>query len=460
MSETNIPARTNSPVNTDAKLRTLLQKMPGFVGILAGPDHIVEYANDAYTQFLGGRQLVGLKIKSAFSHSTNEAFFQALDKVYRSGEVFEARSMAVALEGDGHQRYVDVVCQPITDDHGAIEGVFVTGHEVTDHVEAVARAKRSEDELRTLADALPVLVSYIDIDERYQFNNKIYEDWFPKTREEIQGQTIRSIVGEKAYSAVRPQIERVLAGERFQFEQLMPYENAEPRYVHVEYVPREAKGGGMQGWYALVQDITKTKLLEQQREDLTRELAHRIRNTLTLVQSIVSQSMRHAETLDAAGAAIFSRISALGRAQDVFLEKHSVAADLETVVRAAIAPHCSTDQQFSIEGPAVAVEPSQTVALSLALHELATNAVKYGALSMESGTVAIGWQIGPKSEFTFTWSESGGPAVTTPTRVGFGSRLIERMVAPAFYGEAELRYETAGVQFELHGQLHAPDADV
>ncbi len=128
-------------------------------------------------------------------------------------------------------------------------------------------------------------------------------------------------------------------------------------------------------------------------------------------------------------------------------------ADIGDVVSSALAPHDSGVGRFEIDGPTSRLTSRQALGLSLALHELATNAAKYGALSGDNGKVEIKWNVEEDGAFRFSWSESGGPQVSVPTRVGFGSQLIRRMVAPYFDGEAYLDYDPYGVRFTLSGKL-------
>ncbi|MCO5071863.1 MAG: PAS domain-containing protein [Rhizobiaceae bacterium] len=435
--------------------RQIFDKIPGFIAILAGPDHTFEYANQSFFEIADHRKLIGLTIREAFPDLDGQGFYEALDKVYRTGVPFEFSGAAIQLDDKARKRYVDLVYQPILDDDGAVLNICIAGHEVTAHVEAIQQAERSESELQTLTDALPVLISYMDADQRYQFNNKLYEEWFPFKREEIHGQTIRSVIGEKAYELVRDKIDRVLAGERFQFEQTMPYSTTAHRHIKVEYVPRKAENGAVEGWYALVQDITRTKRLEQQKDEVTRELAHRIKNQLAVVQSIVSQTLRRSESLEEAREVVNARIGALGRAQDMLIGLHWESAEIRDIVGSALKPYESSIGQFLVEGGAGSLNAQQSLSLSLGLHELATNALKYGALSNENGRVAIRWSVGSKGEFEFTWTERGGPSVNTPDRLGFGTRLIDRMVAPAFDGKTEIDYDAQGIRFSLSGNLNA-----
>lgn len=124
---------------------------------------------------------------------------------------------------------------------------------------AEARVAEGERELRQLTDALPVLISHVDTEGRYRFNNRAYEEWFGHPREEIFGKTLREVVGEEAYAGLGPYVERALAGEPMSMEQLVPYKDGGERYIHVDYVPRVGPDGQPEGFYALVQDIGEQK---------------------------------------------------------------------------------------------------------------------------------------------------------------------------------------------------------
>jgi PAS domain S-box-containing protein len=430
--------------------RAMFQKMPGFIALLDGPDHVYRYANDAYVR-IAGRPLIGLPVEEALPELEGQGYFEALDEAYRTGESFTASAMQLRLKGEKKDRWIDFIYQPLTDDAGEVTGIFVGGYEVTEHVEALQGLAAREHELQTLTDALPVLISYIDADERYQFNNKIYDEWFSQGRDAIRGQKVRDVVGEPAYAKAKPRIDAALAGERIKFEQLMPYTTTTPRHIQVEYVPRIAGDGSVQGFYALVQDITAMKALENQRAELTNELSHRIKNSLAVVQAIVSQTLKQVSTIEEGREAITGRVAALARAQDILTSTSWAEADIRQIVDAALEPHRDAADRFTLHGPPMKLTAQQSLGMSLAIHELATNAIKYGALSNAVGKVAIEWELFRDRSFTFQWRESGGPAVVAPTRHGFGSRLIERIVAPYFKGTSNLSYLPAGLVFNLTG---------
>jgi two-component sensor histidine kinase len=192
---------------------------------------------------------------------------------------------------------------------------------------------------------------------------------------------------------------------------------------------------------------------ERQQRVLQRELAHRMKNTLAMVQAIVSQSLRRANDVQLAARLASERIAALGRAQEVFTIADWQGADIREVVNAAIVPHCDRPDRFVIDGESIRLTAQQALGLCLAIHELSTNAVKYGALSSDRGRVKLGWSIAHNRQFNFNWAEQGGPAVQVPKGKGFGSQLTSQVVPAYFDGEAVVDFHPEGLVYKLSGYL-------
>ncbi|GEO16959.1 sensor histidine kinase [Microvirga aerophila] len=206
-----------------------------------------------------------------------------------------------------------------------------------------------------------------------------------------------------------------------------------------------------------VYDITARKRLEEQRQLLMQELTHRVKNTLAMVQAIATQTLRSAPSLEAAGIIFSERLAALARANDTLLQENWSSASITVIVEGAIQSH-NDHGRIHVSGPDVHLGPKTTLALSLALHELCTNAAKYGALSVDAGQVEITWNVARDGEaglFRFRWQESGGPLVKAPVRKGFGSRLFERSLAGSFGEQAGIIYEPAGVVWSIETPLSA-----
>jgi two-component sensor histidine kinase len=184
----------------------------------------------------------------------------------------------------------------------------------------------------------------------------------------------------------------------------------------------------------------------EHRQLLLDELNHRVRNTLTTVQAIAMQTFRSRAEPEATEA-FQARLMALSGAHDILTREHWDGADLRDIVMQATAPHRGDPGRVRFAGPSVRLLPKSALALAMALHELCTNAVKYGALKGEHGRVSIEWQIANASgapRLRLRWEETGGPPVQEPTKQGFGSRLL-RSVSEDLDAQVELRYPSTGV---------------
>jgi two-component sensor histidine kinase len=193
-------------------------------------------------------------------------------------------------------------------------------------------------------------------------------------------------------------------------------------------------------------DISDRKRGEEQRRLLVNELNHRVKNTLATVQSIAAQTLRGAASMAEARDAFTDRLVALAKAHDVLTHESWKGAELHEIVAEATAPHGGHDR-FITSGPPVWLTPALSLSLALALHELATNAAKYGALSVEGGCVRVSWRIAEaeaERRLTLRWAEEGGPKVSPPTKQGFGSRLIGSF-SSAMGGSSKADYAPDGL---------------
>jgi len=207
----------------------------------------------------------------------------------------------------------------------------------------------------------------------------------------------------------------------------------------------------------VVMDITERKLWEERQRLLMNELNHRVKNTLAVVQGLAHQSFRAGASIDQARPVFEARLAALSAAHDLLTRRSWEAAPLRQVVQAAVqATAGASAARVHAEGPEVSLPPQAAVSFALALHELSTNAVKYGALSADAGEVAVSWTVrgGPGGpELAFRWEEHGGPRVAGPARRGFGSRLIEDALARELGGEVALDFRPEGLVCTIQAKL-------
>jgi two-component sensor histidine kinase len=204
--------------------------------------------------------------------------------------------------------------------------------------------------------------------------------------------------------------------------------------------------------------LAQRDVAESQQRMLRNELIHRMKNMLAVISAMVSHSIRNARDLDHAAEVTGARLAAYARVQEVFSEDAATEADLAQVIAAAVAPHVDgRENRLRMEGPQLRLSAKHALAIALAVHELSTNAVKYGALSNGTGTVAVRWNADDQCRFVFDWRERGGPSVAPPTETGFGSTLIDRIVPSYFLaGRADRQFAPDGVRYTLEGSISPP----
>jgi PAS domain S-box-containing protein len=211
------------------------------------------------------------------------------------------------------------------------------------------------------------------------------------------------------------------------------------------------ESGDVEQHFASFVDLTKQKLQQAQSTMMINELNHRVKNTLSTVQSIVWQALRKASDPKVIRESIESRLFALSRSHDLLTRENWDGAGLLDLVNQAMEPFGVANgrtERFVITGKNIRLPPNVTLALGIAFHELATNAVKYGAFSNEAGSILLAWTVEPTPKgdrLILRWQEKDGPPVTPPIRKGFGSRVIERGLPHELQGTVNLDYRLDGV---------------
>lgn len=214
--------------------------------------------------------------------------------------------------------------------------------------------------------------------------------------------------------------------------------------------------GEPDGYGTVTVDFRDRKRAEDDMRLMNGELAHRLKNVLSVIQSVANQTIRNAPDTETASNDLSARLAALGAATDVLTHKSWRSADLRQLAEGALAPHGLIGKRILIDGPEVTLKAEVSVAFALALHELATNAAKYGALSTQTGWVTLTWTVegeGEDASFSLCWQEQGGPEVSLPMRKGFGSTLIERSLRSYFRARVATDYRRDGLVFQLDARL-------
>ncbi|SDB58769.1 Two-component sensor histidine kinase, contains HisKA and HATPase domains [Bauldia litoralis] len=238
--------------------------------------------------------------------------------------------------------------------------------------------------------------------------------------------------------------------------QLQTMQDAPRREVVVNFVyePVTDADGTIVGVFLEGHDVTPQHRANQHLQLLISELNHRVKNMLAIVQSVAQQTFKGERNAEVERKAFEGRLTALASAHDILTRQNWESPMLETVAREVIGFHADYNA-VSISGPPVRLNPKTAVTLAMALHELCTNALKYGALSIAGGSITLCWEIkhGSEPRLAMTWRERGGPKVKAPSRRGFGSRLIERALATELRGTARLDFRPEGIFCQIDAPL-------
>jgi two-component sensor histidine kinase len=209
-----------------------------------------------------------------------------------------------------------------------------------------------------------------------------------------------------------------------------------------------------------IEDEASLRWFEEQasiRNSLTRELNHRVKNTLANVLSIIALTRRRASSLEEFADGLDGRIRALSATHDLLTQSDWGTTPIRSVIEAELLPYVQhSDHQVDLQGPQIELAPNDALSLGLATHELATNAAKYGALSRPGGQVAVHWKLVSEALVRLEWQESGGPPVVERRGRGFGTDLIERIVAHELKHEVKLEFRPEGVRCVLTIPVRQP----
>jgi len=246
----------------------------------------------------------------------------------------------------------------------------------------------------------------------------------------------------------------VASGENLRSETVRLRRDGTRVAVSVDAAPIRRHDGNVIATSSILHDVTERIANEEHRQFLMREIAHRSKNQLAIIQAIATQTARASHSTEAFLATFRSRLQGLSASHDLLLNQDWRGAPIEDLVRGQIAVFVGPDKDcIHISGPRVVLGSGPAEAIGLAIHELATNSAKYGALSVPGGKVDVQWkQIvldGGEKGWELVWRESGGPPVTTPLETGFGTQVIKRMAAMAVQGNADVEYDPKGLVWRL-----------
>jgi PAS domain S-box-containing protein len=434
---------------SEARFRQLAEALPQLVWIMRADGEAI-YCNQRCQNFYGEawRDLTGRLSHIHPGDRANAANMRA--EAVAAGRFFQVIVRLRSQKGRHRWHLLSVV--PL---EGEGEDAIWVGT-ATD-IDDLRRAEEVNARLAAIVTASADAMMSFSVDGRVQTWNPAAEALFGYTEEEAIGAPASLLVPLDCPEGPRGVFDRALAGETVRTEGVRVAKTGERIEVAITAAPIRAGDGAVVGIKATMRDIREENAIERRQQLLINELNHRVKNTLATVQAIASQTLRSSATDQDARNAFEARLLALSKVHNVLTRQNWEAVSLSDVAAEVLAPHGGEDPaRFRIDGPDVRLDPRLALPIAMALHELATNAVKYGPLSDGSGCVRIEWRLEAASEgrrLRLRWAEQGGPPVAPPTRKGFGSRLIERSLALELGGKVTIDYAPTGVVCTIEALL-------
>lgn len=357
-------------------------------------------------------------------HPDDQPEFRAIFEAARRGEIESFEQECRVVWPNGEVRWLHrrgIVVRDVDDQPRWIRGVAID----------VTERKRSEEANGNLAAIVASsndAIMSLSLDGRIVSWNPAAERLTGYSGEEAHGKLLANLVPQDSVNEALAMIGGVRSGSSTRIETTFLHKSGAPVMVALAAAPVRGGAGQVIAISVVARDIGESKRQEERRNVLIQELNHRVKNTLSILQSIAVQTLKG---VDAAKRQDFlSRLMALSRCHDLLTDTAWENAELHALLTRTMAPYATAAgaSRVSLEGPPVQLLPSTALSLALAIHELATNAAKYGALSLPAGRVAVDWSVvtGPEGQtLNMTWREHDGPPVTPPREFGFGSRLLQ-----------------------------------
>ncbi|MBI1250702.1 MAG: MEKHLA domain-containing protein [Alphaproteobacteria bacterium] len=423
-------------------------------------DGVVVTWNRAAERMFGysAEEMIGASIRRLIPADRQAEEDEFLARIRRGERVDNFET--IRLRKDGSPVDIAVTVSPVLDENGAIVGASKIAREITDRKRQEQQLRESEENFRTLADNISQLAWMADKKGWIFWYNKRWFDYTGTTLEEMQGWGWRGVHHPDHIDGVVSRIQHSWdTGEPWEDTFPLRGANGEYRWFLSRALPIRDARGEIVRWFGTNTDITDQMEREERIKLLMGEVNHRSKNMLALVQAIARRTA--ASDPQDFTQKFGERIQALAASQDLLIHGHWRGVSLDDLVRSQLGHFKDLiGARISIDGPPVRLVAAAAQALGMALHELGTNAGKYGALSTDNGCIDIAWSLIDAEDgarrFALDWTESGGPPIAAPTRRGFGTIVIEGMAKMALNAEVELTFGEAG----LHWRLACDDARV
>lgn len=323
------------------------------------------------------------------------------------------------------------------------------------HQHAAEELKQSEERFRAMTELAPVMIWMSDESGACLHLNRALREAWQVAEEDVCTFDWRTTLHPDDAEAVTARMtQAVVTRSPVCIKARYRAANGDYRTFETEARPRISPAGQFLGMIGVNVDVTERDRIDAQRELMLAELNHRVKNTLSVVQALANQTFKPAEAYPALRP-YRERLSNLARAHDLLVRDNWEATPLNQIIDSTVVARSGDPARFALEGPELLLPPKMALAVAMALHELHTNAVKYGALSVGEGKVSLNWssESAPEATLCLTWREAGGPDVRAPAKRGFGTVMIESILASDMGGSVALQFPPEGVCCEIRAPL-------
>ncbi len=437
---------------TDLRSRAALASVPVAV-YMTDAEGRITFFNEACAELFGRKPRLGVdRFCASWRIYTPEGELVSQDESLMARAIDERRAfsgMEVIIERpDGTRSRILPHPTPVFGEDGDLIGAVNVMVDITDRHETDVQLARLAAIVASSDDAI---ISK-SLDGQITSWNAGATRIFGYEEHEVMGKPITLIVPPELHAQEREILDKLSRGERVDhFETVRVAKDGRRVEISLTVSPIRDRLGRIVGASKVSRDITEQKRHQQLQDLLIGELNHRVKNTLATVQAIATQTIRSANSSTEFMSAFSGRLQSLARAHSALTRGNWQGVDVEELIRDQLLLGGAEDEQISCSGPQIVLEPQVALHLALVLHELGTNARKYGALSVPNGHLTLRWMVrgkGGEPKLLLEWQERGGPPVKTPEQRGFGSILIEQSLE-AQGGEVSVTYPTEGVTCEI-----------
>ena len=400
----------------------------------------------------GADEMIGRPISVLAAPGREDEMPAILKRIRRGQKVERYETMRRRKDGSLVDVYLRV--SPIRDESGQIVGASKIASDITERKRVEAALRASEERFRNLANAVPDIVWTAGPDGSITFANDRWFQFCGITPEQNARDWPELVLHPDDRKRCIAEWTRVLReGSEYEIEVRNRRHDGEYRWFLTRASPIRDAAGGITAWFGSTTDIHDRKVGEERQQMLAAELSHRVRNLLTVIQVVAERTADRAASIDQFLDAFRGRLQALDSAQSALLARDWQSASLSALVQGALEPYRGEGSRIRLDLQDLPIGPELAFTLTLALHELATNAAKHGALSTAAGRVTLTASAEPGAtgeELCLVWQEDGGPPVRPPTTTGFGTTMLSRALEYQHQGRSELIWRDNGLLCRLH----------